>query len=219
MKRLTDEQLEWFKQHKELSLDDSVKLFNATFNESKTAAAIKPIRYRNGLTKSVKNSGQFKKGHATWNKGKSTRLSPKSEFKKGSIPKNTRPVGSEWVDKDDYILVKVAEPSVWIRKHRYLYQQAHGDIPKNHVIVFLDGNNRNFEIDNLMMISCSENATFNIRGYSKLPPELQITARLKTKLDYELSKITGLIEGYFDHVNKHDAGKPSRNKMKLKQAA
>ncbi len=65
----------------------------------------------------------------------------------------------------------------------------------------------------MMMISCAENATFNIRGYSKLPSELQITARLKTKLDYELSKITGLIEGYFDHTRKNNAGKQSRNKQ------
>lgn len=91
-------------------------------------------------------------------------------------------------------------------------QNAHGEVPKGHVIVFVDGNKLNFELNNLMMISCAENATFNIRGYSKLR-ELQITARLKTKLDYELSKITGLIEGYFDHTCKHNAGKQSRNKQ------
>ena len=110
-------------------------------------------------------------------------------------------------------MLKVAEPNKWMRKHRHIYQNAHGEVPKGHVIVFVDGNKRNFELSNLMMISCAENATFNIRGYSKLPSELQITARLKTKLDYELSKITGLIEGYFDHTCKHNAGKQSRNKQ------
>ena len=37
----------------------------------------------------------------------------------------------------------------WMEKQRYIWEQVHGPIPKGHVVVFLDGNNRNFDIDNL----------------------------------------------------------------------
>lgn len=211
--KFTDEQIAWLKQHKETPPMLLTPIFNQIFNESRSKSSIVSFRKRHGLVMDCGHRGEFKKGQVPWNKGKSYRLSPASEFKKGSVPKNHRPLGSEQVDKDGYIMLKVAEPNKWMRKHRHIYQNAHGEVPKGHVIVFVDGNKRNFELSNLMMISCAENATFNIRGYSKLPSELQITARLKTKLDYELSKITGLIEGYFDHTCKHNAGKQSRNKQ------
>lgn len=38
------------------------------------------------------------------------------------------PIGSERENKG-YILIKVAEPNVWIEKHRYIYESVYGNIP------------------------------------------------------------------------------------------
>lgn len=38
------------------------------------------------------------------------------------------PCGSERENKG-YIFIKVAEPNVWIEKHRYIYESMYGNIP------------------------------------------------------------------------------------------
>ena len=63
--------------------------------------------------------GYFKPGGTSANKGKKmsaavyARCKP-TMFHKGLVPHNTRPVGSEGIDKDGYIRVKVAQPSKWM---------------------------------------------------------------------------------------------------------
>jgi len=56
---------------------------------------------------------RFKKGHSSWNKGKYMRVSPCTEFKKGCMPHNYKPVGSERITKDGYRERKVADPKKW----------------------------------------------------------------------------------------------------------
>ena len=56
------------------------------------------------------------------------------------------PVGSERVNKG-YIYVKVAEPNVWIEKHRLIYESMYGNIPTGHKVIFADKNKRNFAAD------------------------------------------------------------------------
>ena len=59
-----------------------------------------------------------------------------------------RPIGTE-IEKDGYILIKIDNQirnkhSNWKYKHHYIWEQKNGKIPKNHRVIFLDGNNRNF---------------------------------------------------------------------------
>lgn len=70
------------------------------------------------------------------------------------------PVGSER-DSKGYLLIKIAEPNVWIEKHRYIYEKEYGDIPKGHKIIFADGNKRNFELENLILVTDSEALLMN----------------------------------------------------------
>lgn len=99
-------------------------------------------------------SGQFKKGQPTWNKGmKGLRTGGEAGwFKKGQMPTNYRPVGSERINLDDYIEIKVKDPRTWRLKHRYVWEQANGPIPKSHVVIFLDQNKMNCTLDNLAII-------------------------------------------------------------------
>lgn len=132
-------------------------------------------------------TGHFEKGHVPYNKGKHCRNSPETEFKPGHIPHNHKPVGSEVVDRDGYLKVKVAEPNVWKYKHRLLWEQTYGKIPEGHLVVFRDGNKRNIVLENLALISKSQNAVMNRSGISKSGEAFGV-ALLVAKLAEERAK-------------------------------
>lgn len=73
-------------------------------------------------------------------------------FQKGHIPANYRPVGSERVNADGYIEVKVADPNKWKLKHRVVWESVNGKIPKGSIIIFRDNDKSNTDIDNLLLI-------------------------------------------------------------------
>lgn len=102
----------------------------------------------------MRNSGCFKKGSIPWNKGVTGYMGAnRTSFKPGNLPPNTRELYSERTNKDGLIEIKV-DINKWISKHRYVWEQYHKrEVPKGKVVMFLDGNNRNFEIDNLKLIS------------------------------------------------------------------
>ena len=106
-------------------------------------------------------TGCFQKGNIPYNKGR--KMPPEvyektkaTMFKKGNIPQNYRPVGSERITKDGYIEIKIADPNKWQLKHKYVYEQINGKIPNGYAILFLDGNKLNTDISNLKLIKRSE---------------------------------------------------------------
>ena len=56
-------------------------------------------------------------------------------------------------------------------------------MPKGRIVIFSDGNRRNFDIDNLRLVSRAELCLFNKRGYSTAPAEVRPTLLLVTQLD------------------------------------
>lgn len=117
--------------------------------------------------------------------------SRRTTFKKGNVPANRRPIGSERIDKNGYILIKIQDGHKnknWIRKHRYLYEQAYGEIPTGHKVIFADGNNRNFDLNNLVLISDAEGLIMNRNKLFKKDKDL-------TKAGVTVAKI-------LDKVNK-----------------
>jgi hypothetical protein len=74
---------------------------------------------------------------------------------------NARPVGSERIDRDGYTMIKVAYPNKWRLKHLVIWESFYGKVPDNHVVIFLDGDIRNFDIDNLKLITRGENLFLN----------------------------------------------------------
>jgi len=91
------------------------------------------------------------------------------QFQKGQIGPTTKEVGHE-SNLNGYISVKIADKPIdgvhtykkrkanWMPKHRYIYEQHHGPIPKGWIVVFLDGNSRNFDPDNLYALPRSVHA-------------------------------------------------------------
>lgn len=115
------------------------------------------------------NRGSFKKGNIPHNQGvkgwQAGGKSVETQFKEGNVPPNVSPLGTERILKD-MVQVKVAEgqgKKNWMNKNRYLYETYIGEVPRNHVIVFKDGDNRNFDLDNLECISRGELLKRNAR--------------------------------------------------------
>lgn len=80
-------------------------------------------------------------------------LRAKQEDKKCYKPGASRPIGSERVDKKGFIEIKTAE-NKWVLKHRYLWEKYHNKkIPDNHYVIFMDGDKRNFDKENLVCLS------------------------------------------------------------------
>lgn len=136
------------------------EMFNRKFNTTITEKEIKYFRHNNKLNSGL--TGQFEKGHKTWNKGlKGYMGANETSFKKGNVPHNHRPIGSERKTIDGFWEIKVDEPNKWMLKHRWVWEQSNGKIPKGYVLVFLDGNRDNISLENLKLISRQENLVMN----------------------------------------------------------
>lgn len=102
---------------------------------------------------------RFKAGQTVWNKGKSIRLSPATEFKKGILPHNTKTDGAISIRRDksgrDYKYIRVSLGK-WDLYHRVLWKSVHGEIPKDKIVTFIDGDSLNCELDNLKLITRGE---------------------------------------------------------------
>lgn len=132
---------------------------------------------------------QFKKGLIPANKGKKWNEfmshegqlnSRKTTFKKGNIPPNHKPVGYERFTKDGYIEVKVRETNVFKLKHRYIWEQQNGTIPRGCNIQFKDGNRLNCSIENLYMISRTDQVAKN--SIIRYPVNIRTAIRRVSKI-------------------------------------
>ena len=106
------------------------------------------------------NSGQFRKGHKSWNTGmKGLSFGGKAtQFKKGNVPHNEVPMWSERFTEKYGLLIKVPERNPYtdsdyvghfVAKGRWVWEQENGSIPEKHVIIHLDGDPLNCALENL----------------------------------------------------------------------
>jgi hypothetical protein len=159
--RWTDEEKEYLasivkgKTYKELLVLMNER-FDYEFSSQQIESALRRYNLKTG------NTGQFEKYQEPWNKGLKGYIGAnKTSFKKGTIPPNYKPAGTERFAKDGYIEVKVKDPNVWELKHRYIYKKHYGDIPKGHNVIFADTDKTNFNIDNLILVSKAEMLILN----------------------------------------------------------
>ena len=182
---------------KGISLKELTDKFNQKFNNNLSESAIANRKNKLKISSGV-NYGQFKKGCYPANKGKKwddyvskdkQEKMKKTCFKKGNIPHNHRQIFEERLDKNGYIEMKIKEPNVWQKKHRYIYEQHFGKIPKNHKVIFLDGNNRNFNIKNLKLVSNAEELIMNNNKLRYNNKELTETGILIAKIIHKRCQI------------------------------
>lgn len=180
---------------------DLTEMFNKRFGLDVSMNSVVSLADRHGLhNKRITlmkgwEPTQFKKGHTPFNKGKKGLTSAnKTSFKKGNKPHNWVPIGSERITKDGYIQIKVQEGKQqhnWKSKHILIWEEHNGPVPKGHKVIFGDGNLRNFDINNLILVTDAQMLFLNRNGLVKNDAEITkvgiVLSDLAKKL-YERSK-------------------------------
>lgn len=127
------------------------------------------------------HGGQFVKGRPCWCKGmtwdeqgrspESQAASRATTYKRGQIPGNAVPIGTERITKDGYTEVKMREFRTskandnWVMKHRLVWEEVNGrKVPKGYNVIFIDHNKTNFNPDNLALVSKGEHAQLRRLG-------------------------------------------------------
>jgi len=143
----------------------------------------------------VSIANRYKKGRASENKGKKQtefcspegiERSKATRFKKGQLPHNTKEIGYERVDNEGYILIKTELRGKLKLKHREVWKQHYGSIPKGHNVQFKDGNRQNCAIENLYLISRNEQVRKN--SILNLPLEVRTAYRAIGNIKKEINK-------------------------------
>lgn len=127
----TQEQIEWLTEHlPKLGRKETCRLFNETFNETRTVRAMKSFTNMYG----VKVNEDVWKAHVAWNLNHD----------------KIKPIGTERIDHG-YPMIKVGNCD-WRQKNRLVYEAEHGAIPKGYCVVHLDNNPLNCDINNLRIV-------------------------------------------------------------------
>jgi hypothetical protein len=184
MSRLfTDEQIKYLKSISHLPRKEMAVLFNDKYQQSRTPRSMQCFCEKHGLF-GAPNAGRFKKGLTPWNKGtKGLVKASNTSFKKGNVPHNQKPIGYERRNPcTGFMLIKIAEPNVFIPKHHHVWKEAGREIPEGHFLVFKDLNKLNFDLDNLMLMKISEMLRYNQKFRYLATPETNETCLLLGKL-------------------------------------
>lgn len=168
------------------------KKFATAFTQQQIISFCKNHGIKSGRT------GHYTTGHASWNRGvKGSIPASKTSFKKGDIPKNRNPLGHERIcKKDGYIWIKIAGTNPYtgyngryVQKHRYVWEQKNGKIPRNKVLNFIDGNRLNCDPENLELITRAELAQFNKHQLNTQPIEIRPALRTAIKITAKIKEL------------------------------
>lgn len=179
--------------YKKITKNKLVEELNLKFNKQFTFNQIQRFYATNKLRSGI--SSKFTKNNKPWNKGtKGIMKANKTSYKKGQSSHNTLPIGTESETVDGYLLVKVSHEGAkydqWKLKHKILWEKERGQIPEDYCLIFLDGNRKNIEIENLMKVEKNDVLTMNRERLFSAYPELTwvgvTLARLKREVrEYE----------------------------------
>lgn len=169
MHKFSDEQIEFIREIAPGRYAAEItEMVNKRFNLDLKVSQIESCKKNHNIMSGI--DSRFKKGMIPYNKGKKGSMSPEqyekckaTMFKKGNIPQNHRPIGSERIDRDGYTYIKVAEPNKWKLKHRLLWEEHNGPIPHKHRLIFADGNRQNICLENLILVSYAESLIMSQR--------------------------------------------------------
>lgn len=103
-----------------------------------------------------------------------------------------RSVGS-FQQKKGYVRIKIAEPNVWMLYQRYVWEQHHqSESAEGMTVIFMDGNNRNFDPANLERVSRAELSVMAELGHTKdMTREEREICLLRARLAIAKGKLVG----------------------------
>ena len=194
MHRYTDEQLEYLREIAEWRPREEIQeLFNSKFNASVTLGSLRSTMSRRGIRSNMQGyRTRYAKEHKPWNTGKKgVRTGGEAtQFKRGNLPPTHLQVGSE-AERKGIILVKTAEPNVWMRKHIMVWEMHNGSVPDGYVVSFKDGDKTNCVIDNLFLVSKGALVSVAKRGLRAENPEINYSVHLLTELELAIKRKEG----------------------------
>ena len=141
---------------------------------------------------------RFQKGHRTWNagmKGWQAQGVQATQFKPGSMPHDTQPIGSYRLDKDGTLQRKISNAKGnnskrWRGVHELVWVEANGPVPAGHIVVFKPGMRTNIleeiTLQRVECISFAENMQRNTRH--RLPKEINEVIHLRAVLSRQINK-------------------------------
>lgn len=126
----TEEEMQFVRDNAEgISVDELTRRFNERFNTNKLKHCIAQLKIKLHV-----KSNYF----------------PTRFGCRGHVRSKAKEVGSMHYSSKSRIYIKTANPDKWRLYHHVLYEKYHGvKLEKGDNIVFLDGNPKNFDIDNL----------------------------------------------------------------------
>ncbi len=155
----------------------------------------KRARERNQRADHGGRAHRFTKGQQPWNAGTAGTglMKPnKTSFKAGLVPHSWRPIGHTRTTDDGYLQRKTANTGTTRRDYvpiHHLVWRMHGrSIPAGHALVFADGNNRNFDIKNLQLISRADLMRRNT--VHRHGPEIAELSRLMGAIKRQINRNT-----------------------------
>lgn len=173
----TPEMVEWLRNHYEDETYNVLAIkMSELFNVKITGSSMEHKITRLGLKKSKESIKRFY-------------LPNKFCFKKGHIPATKKPIGYERTHPDGFTWVKVAEPDVFKQKHRVIYEQHYGPIPKDCCVIFADGNRSNFDLNNLILVTRTEHGVMNVQHLRSKDAEITKCGVALTKLMIRRSEL------------------------------
>lgn len=198
--KYTTAELQWIERNRTMTRADLTAAFRAEFGRDDiTVDNIKALCTRKRWA--TGRSGCFEKGFVPANKGKKMPYnanSARTQFKPGQLPKNTKYLGHERVSKDGYVEISVDQVNPhtgfgrrYVLKHRYLWEQKNGPVPKGHVLKSLDGNKLNTDPSNWELIPRAMIPLLQARygmDYNAAEPELRPAIMAVAKLKHGLNQ-------------------------------
>lgn len=171
-----------------------VALMNNRFGIEFTSDQIKNAINRYKLNTGF--NGRYEKGNTPYNKGKKGLIGPnRTSFKKGQLPHNYRPVGSERVNVDGYTEIKIKDPNKWRLKHIVIWEEVNGPLPKGYAVIFGDGDKLNLDISNLILVSRKKLLVLNRNGLIKNDIQLTKTGLIIADVIEKVADRRGEIDG------------------------
>lgn len=161
-------------------------------------------RIQKGRTDPRMQATQIKPGAKPWNKGVrgSCGLHPNcraTQFKKGALQGRAaeiaQPIGAERISKDGYLQRKVNNDLPFQRRwrsvHSLVWEQAHGPIPKAHIVVFKPGAyttvSDQIHAEDLELVSFQENMRRN-SYHNRFPKEVGRLIQLRGALNRKINR-------------------------------
>lgn len=109
---------------------------------------------------------RFQKGHVPANKGQrrpgwGPGRMKETQFRKGerhgTAKNNWKPIGTELINRDGYLVRKISETGLqrhkWRPVHLLLWEEHHGKVPADHAVVFRNGDRMDVRLENLELLT------------------------------------------------------------------